>query len=63
MQQNNNYSNHSMELSPMENFVYLIHDHDSNTVIISRLLKYTLLVLIYDVVPSCQIKVMRLKIP
>ncbi len=26
-----NYSIHSMELGPMENFVYLIHDHASNT--------------------------------
>jgi len=26
-----NYSVHSMELGPMENFVYLIHDHSSNT--------------------------------
>lgn len=25
------YSVHSMELGPMENFVYLIHDHSSNT--------------------------------
>ncbi|MCK5394677.1 MAG: MBL fold metallo-hydrolase, partial [Gammaproteobacteria bacterium] len=25
------YSVHSMELGPMENFVYLIHDHASNT--------------------------------
>lgn len=31
--QNNpeSYSIHSMELGPMENFVYLIHDHTSNT--------------------------------
>ena len=31
--QNNpeSYSIHSMELGPMENFVYLIHDHASNT--------------------------------
>lgn len=27
----NNYSIHSMELGPMENFIYLIHDHASNT--------------------------------
>lgn len=27
----NEYSIHSMELGPMENFVYLIHDHASNT--------------------------------
>ncbi len=27
----NDYSIHSMELGPMENFVYLIHDHASNT--------------------------------
>lgn len=27
----NKYSLHSLELGPMENFVYLIHDHDSNT--------------------------------
>jgi len=26
-----NYSVHSVELGPMENFVYLIHDHASNT--------------------------------
>jgi len=26
-----NYTIHSMELGPMENFVYLIHDHTSNT--------------------------------
>ena len=26
-----NYTIHSMELGPMENFVYLIHDHASNT--------------------------------
>ena len=31
MQKNNHYSIHSMELGPMENFVYLIHDHASNT--------------------------------
>ena len=31
MQTNNHYSIHSMELGPMENFVYLIHDHASNT--------------------------------
>jgi len=32
MQKNqDNYSIHSMELGPMENFVYLIHDHQSNT--------------------------------
>ena len=32
MQQNqNSYSIHSMELGPMENFVYLIHDHASDT--------------------------------
>ena len=27
----NSYTIHSMELGPMENFVYLIHDHASNT--------------------------------
>lgn len=27
----NNYTIHSMELGPMENFIYLIHDHASNT--------------------------------
>lgn len=27
----NQYSIHSMELGPMENFIYLIHDHASNT--------------------------------
>lgn len=27
----NSYSIHTMELGPMENFVYLIHDHASNT--------------------------------
>ncbi len=26
-----NYTIHSMELGPMENFVYLIHDHATNT--------------------------------
>lgn len=32
MQQNHNpYSVYSMELGPMENFIYLIHDHASNT--------------------------------
>ncbi len=32
MRQNqNSYSIHSMELGPMENFVYLIHDHASDT--------------------------------
>ncbi len=32
MQKNSgSYSIHSMELGPMENFVYLIHDHASNT--------------------------------
>lgn len=32
MQKNmNTYSIHSMELGPMENFVYLVHDHASNT--------------------------------
>jgi len=30
-QDQNNYTIHSMELGPMENFVYLIHDHASNT--------------------------------
>ena len=30
-QNTNTYSIHSMELGPMENFVYLIHDHASNT--------------------------------
>jgi glyoxylase-like metal-dependent hydrolase (beta-lactamase superfamily II) len=29
--QQTNYSIHSMELGPMENFIYLIHDHASNT--------------------------------
>ena len=28
MQQNNNYSIHSMELGPMENFVYLIRSEE-----------------------------------
>ena len=27
----NNYTIHSMELGPMENFIYLIHDHASDT--------------------------------
>lgn len=30
-QSQNSYTIHSMELGPMENFVYLIHDHASNT--------------------------------
>ena len=30
-QSQNSYSIHSMELGPMENFIYLIHDHASNT--------------------------------
>ena len=30
-QKQDNYTIHSMELGPMENFVYLIHDHASNT--------------------------------
>lgn len=30
-QSHNQYSIHSMELGPMENFIYLIHDHASNT--------------------------------
>ena len=30
-QDQNRYSIHSMELGPMENFIYLIHDHASNT--------------------------------
>ncbi len=29
--QQNNYSIHTMELGPMENFIHLIHDHASNT--------------------------------
>jgi len=28
---NSNYSIHALELGPMENFIYLIHDHDTNT--------------------------------
>ena len=31
MQHINSYCIHSMELGPMENFIYLIHDHSSNT--------------------------------
>ncbi len=31
MSENNSYTLHALELGPMENFVYLIHDHDSNT--------------------------------
>jgi len=31
MQNHNSYSVHSMELGPMENFVYLLHDHATDT--------------------------------
>lgn len=31
MPESKQYSLHALELGPMENFVYLIHDHDSNT--------------------------------
>lgn len=31
MSDNTGYSIHAMELGPMENFVYLLHDHASNT--------------------------------
>ena len=31
MTNNSKYALHALELGPMENFVYLIHDHQSNT--------------------------------
>jgi len=31
MAESNNFTIHALELGPMENFVYLLHDHSSNT--------------------------------